>query len=162
MATNLSEPLQQLRDIHLPTPISWWPPAPGWVALAALIILSIAFLIWRHKRAHNQLHYERLALKQLCELETIYQQNKLDATQTLCRLSTLMRQIALLYVPTREIAGLHGEQWLRALDKLFLTNIFSKGAGRVLLDGPYKAHSNTDLTPIFNDVKNWLKGKHHV
>lgn len=162
MVTKLSDPLQQLRDIHLPTPISWWPPAPGWVALATLVTLSIVFLIWRRKRAFNQLHYERLALKQLCELETIYQQDKLDTTQTLCRLSPLMRQIALLYLPTREIAGLHGEQWLQALDKLFMTNLFSQGAGRVLLDGPYKTHNNTDLSPIFNDVKNWLKENHHV
>ena len=27
---NAPDPLQDLRDVHMPDPISWWPPAFGW------------------------------------------------------------------------------------------------------------------------------------
>jgi len=40
---NGQNPLDMLRDIHLPGEVSAWPPAPGWWILA---ILSIAFILW--------------------------------------------------------------------------------------------------------------------
>ncbi|MDD9890866.1 MAG: DUF4381 domain-containing protein, partial [Gammaproteobacteria bacterium] len=39
------ELLAQLADIHLPGEISYWPPAPGWWVLAALLLLGGYFLI---------------------------------------------------------------------------------------------------------------------
>jgi hypothetical protein len=32
------DPLAQLRDWHLPDPIQWWPPAPGWWISAAVFL----------------------------------------------------------------------------------------------------------------------------
>jgi len=43
-----------LRDIHLPDPIGWWPPAPGWSIVLGLLVLAsagLAFALWhRHRR----------------------------------------------------------------------------------------------------------------
>jgi len=33
-------PLVNLKDIHLPPPVSFWPPAPGWWILALLMITT--------------------------------------------------------------------------------------------------------------------------
>ena len=47
-------PLQQLRDVHLPLEPGWWPPAPGWWLLICICIVAVFFLgltAWRgHKR----------------------------------------------------------------------------------------------------------------
>ncbi|MGB5726303.1 MAG: DUF4381 domain-containing protein, partial [Thiogranum sp.] len=42
-----------LRDIHLPDPLSWWPPAPGWWLLLTLLVaiaLLGGYLLHRYRR----------------------------------------------------------------------------------------------------------------
>ncbi|MGB4246521.1 MAG: DUF4381 family protein, partial [Pseudohongiellaceae bacterium] len=34
-----ADPLSQLADIHLPEPIGFWPPAPGWWVLLVLLLV---------------------------------------------------------------------------------------------------------------------------
>ncbi len=50
-----NDPLAQLRDIHLPDPISWWPPAPGWWVLA-VVVLALLFFMTRKVRHTVQYH----------------------------------------------------------------------------------------------------------
>lgn len=42
---NPEDLLSQLRDIHTPDPIGWWPPALGWWCL--LLLCGLAVLAWR-------------------------------------------------------------------------------------------------------------------
>ena len=39
------ELLEQLADIHLPTEISYWPPAPGWWILSILVVRGVIYLL---------------------------------------------------------------------------------------------------------------------
>ena len=39
------ELLEQLADIHLPTEISYWPPAPGWWILSILVVIGVIYLL---------------------------------------------------------------------------------------------------------------------
>jgi hypothetical protein len=50
--------LEQLRDIHLPQAVHWWPPAPGWWIVAALI-LTLTIWLSRYLQARYRRQYFR-------------------------------------------------------------------------------------------------------
>ena len=63
-----SDPLQQLRDVHLPPDPNWWPPAPGWWLLAAVVLAAVAWLIYRMVQAYQRRAPLRTARRLLKEL----------------------------------------------------------------------------------------------
>ncbi|MEP9355352.1 DUF4381 domain-containing protein [Xanthobacter sp. KR7-65] len=54
------DPLAALRDIHLPPEVPVWPPAPGWYALAGLVVLVLIVLAIREWRWRQTLAYKAL------------------------------------------------------------------------------------------------------
>ena len=66
--------LEQLRDIHLPQAVHWWPPAPGWW-LVALVSLALITWLYRYLRARYRRQYFRAESQDLLEqLWARYQQ----------------------------------------------------------------------------------------
>jgi hypothetical protein len=127
-----------LRDIHLPMPVGWWPPALGWWLLAALVLAgatlyAIRFYRTRHKRA---------ALRAMTRLRGALEQGA-EPVACLQYLSTVLRRFAMTSVArTRaaaepHVAGLIGERWLNYLDERWTRTEFSAGLGRQLLAAPY-------------------------
>lgn len=134
--TQLSPPeqtagLENLRDIHLPAPIQWWPPAPGWWILATIIIVSaIALTIWLTRRA-RQRRYRKLALKELQLLYQTWQQQRDDdvfAQST----NRLLKKTALVAFPAADVASLNGADWLDFLDRHLRKPRFTEPAVRAL------------------------------
>lgn len=101
-------PLDQLKDIHLPPEIGIWPPAYGWWILAMVIIsLLVAGFMWLHKR-----HKTRLAKRQaLVELSAI----KKDEHDWPQQLNRLLKRLAITYFPQTVIAKLHDKAWAEFL-----------------------------------------------
>ena len=126
-----------LRDIHLPGPVSWWPPAVGWWFVAGLVLLLAIAGVWWWRRWLGG-RSRRLAL---AELERLAQRPE---AEQLAALSLLLRQAALCSFPRAECAGLHGEAWLAFLDRPFKDRPFSQGVGRCLVDAPYRPNSVID------------------
>lgn len=52
--------LAGLRDIELPAAVPFWPPAPGWIALAGLAVLVLLVLAIREWRFRQTLAYQAL------------------------------------------------------------------------------------------------------
>lgn len=108
--------LAELRDIHLPDPIGWWPPAPGWWILACLLAVALYFL-WRFVQKHRQkvkTHYREDALQ---ELEIIVAQYKAegDSAAYVQQVSALLKRVSLQCYPTEKIASLSGDSWAEFL-----------------------------------------------
>ncbi len=132
--TGSSDPLAALRDIHLPEPISWWPPAPGWWLLSVGLILLV-LLAWFSYRYYQRGAIKRAALNELNQIASHYRE---QPHQLLQQLSQLLRRVALVTQPRSSVAGLSEEAWLAFLDRFTDQQQFTQGVGRVLLHGPYQ------------------------
>lgn len=149
---NQQDPLSQLRDIHLPEPVSWWPPAPGWwlagfISLAALIALFYFLRRWRVKN-----RYRKVALKILSQLDV--QDNELTSLEAI---SELLRRVAIQTFGREKVAALAGEAWLAFLDKTGRTTDFSKGPGRVLGSDLYRPSVEADVEQVQLIARKWIK-----
>jgi hypothetical protein len=149
--------LLDLKDIHEPEAIGWWPPAIGWWILAVLIPLLIILLVWFYKRLTR-----KTALKTAKKmLARIKQDAARDNLQKLGELSVLVRRVAISVSPRAKAAGLTGRQWLEFLDRSVKGLPFSEGIGQLLADAPYRKTPPTELeiSQLIDLCEDWLKAQ---
>lgn len=155
------DPLAQLRDIHLPQSVSWWPPAPGWWLLALLLLVGLAIAarwLW--------LRYQRSAYRRTgaAELEQLFAswQNSADTSAFLQQLNALLKRIALYSFPGADVASMNGTRWTDFLDRQWpgdpgnrADNCFSGGP---LEFGPYAAKpGGIDVAALHRSSLRWLR-----
>ncbi|VAW51376.1 FIG00657500: hypothetical protein [hydrothermal vent metagenome] len=170
----MNEQTLNLKDIHLPEPISWWPLAPGWWILFISIVVIITALFFVIKLYRNK----QLKRDIKAELESIKQQfqQSQNKSQLAKSLSALLRRASISYYPKTTFsgsrtAGLTGEHWLDFLDKTNRktteNNVFKSDAGKVLLNAPYLPDDtennktlNFDALTLINLCESWLLAVH--
>ena len=143
-------PLTNLKDIHLPPAISWWPPAPGWWILAVLFILISVFIVCWLLRSYHRRRPRIEALQLLKDLKSHYK-NSHSALSTLRALSQLLRRTALSLYEQEEVASMQG------LDKTGQTTEFTRGVGNIFGEDLFRSEPDFDLEVLFPLVGKWVK-----
>lgn len=110
-------PLDQLRDIHLPDQIDQFPYAPGWWFLLAIVSIALGFFIYRKLQYRKAIRLLVPAREEL-ELLRALPKEKIDA-QAIATLSGLLKRICLVYFPKRSVAALSGSNWLAFLSEQY-------------------------------------------
>ena len=151
----LQEALKDLRDIHEPDPVSFWPPALGWWLLMLFVIAAIFLIRWQKKRK-KQPKYKKLAIEAFKNISTNYEVQR-NGHKTACELSELIRKIMVLTDDRPDVAGLIDEEWLSYLDEKSDSELFSKGAGRILTTVAYKKESDVDVPGLLEATDVLLK-----
>jgi hypothetical protein len=137
-----------LRDIHLPAAVGWWPPAPGWWVLGALVLAAaIAYGAYYYLARHR-----RVALRALQRVRSALEQGA-EPVACLQSVSTVLRRFAMTTVapdragvPTPDVPGLIGEAWLKYLDSRWNRAGFASASGRRLLAAPYARPNSIERT----------------
>jgi len=124
-----------LRDIHLPPEPSWWPPAPGWWVVAMLLLLLCAWLLRRALR-QRRLRMAQRSLQREFDAACVAHPSSTDAAGQVAALSLLLRRATKQYAP--QALALRDEDWLAFLDDEDTAQPFRRGAGRLMLDGPFR------------------------
>ncbi|ODT98766.1 MAG: hypothetical protein ABS83_03775 [Rhodospirillales bacterium SCN 65-16] len=143
--------LTNLRDIVLPQPVSYWPPAPGWWILAALLLAGLALLVARAVVRHRHDAYRRQALRELAALPS-----PLDAAGAQS-LAAILKRTALVAFPRAETARLTGKEWLRFLDQSGKMQAFETGPAARLPEMALGAQVAGDDKAIRAAARDWIR-----
>jgi hypothetical protein len=125
-----------LRDIHVPLDAPWWPLAPAWWLLIAVLLVALAFASHRVWRAWRVARLRRVLLRAHDELAAAHAAPD-DGAALVAGLSLLLRRASKRHAP--QALRLRDEDWLAFLDGGDPARPFREGPGRLLLDGPYRA-----------------------
>ncbi|MCZ6800066.1 MAG: DUF4381 domain-containing protein [Nitrospirae bacterium] len=150
----MPNPLEQLRDIHLPDPVSWWPPAPGWWILGVLTLGVIAACIWWYRNPTVRAY--RVARNEFIHLREQHLAAQDDVT-LVKDLSVLLRRYALAVFGRQRVASLIGKSWMIFLNETGKTLGFTEGAGKVLQTVPYGGHDPVEAQALLTLVEQWMK-----
>lgn len=151
----LAAELEKLRDIHLPEPISWWPLAPGWWALLALVVVvAIAIAIALHLRART------VRYRALRELETLRRKDDLGLDEAALGIEVLLKRIILQKPQHMALAAAHGTRWVDHL-------VTGPGAmppevARFIAEAPYapvaaNENGGPDRAHLFSSARTWIR-----
>lgn len=136
--------LQNLHDIVIPPPIPFWPPAPGWYLVAALLLGGIAWLVVRLVGRHRRNAYRRAALAELA------------GASTLTQLVEILKRTALAAYPRRQVAGLTGEAWTRWLAETADREV-PPPVAEVLTRGVYARSDDRDRSEVSAFCAGWIR-----
>lgn len=152
-------PLDQLKDIHLPEQVNWWPLAPGWWGVIALAFIGLLLLVKWFVHIKRRRIQVGVVMSALNDLEQDLANATIDDKAWLEGLSALMRQVAISKHGRKQAAGLVGHAWLSYLDDTGNTTQFTQGAGQVLASFPYQKTVDLDRESLLALSRQWLKAQ---
>lgn len=146
----------QLKDIHLPATPDIWPLALGWWLLIALFLVVLIYLLLALKKYLRIRKHKKLLFVELAQLEKKLKDSP-DKSH-IAETNILLRRLALAYYPNINVASLTGKEWLGFLDQSGNTQSFTKGAGRILIEAPYRSgqlenYNGDEFIPL---IRNWV------
>lgn len=159
-----AELLAQLADIHLPGEISYWPPAPGWWILAALII---ATAIWSVIVIGRKIRQRRICSFALQELESIHHDylasdkatKEADNAANLLfvnQFNAVIRRVALWHYPDGGIASLGGEAWVDFIREKGDSSAMTEEIAKVISHGRFMPSCQVDTNQLLTFGQQWI------
>ena len=150
---NPTDPLANLRDIHLPGDVSWWPLAPGWWLLIVVVLaLSVwGIMKWLQWRKRQMLMHEVKA--ELHRIQSDYTEHQ-TARTLVTDCSQLLRRLVVLRIGRESGANLTGQDW-----RNYLSDVQSEAQAddtylQLLSDGQYQRTVVLDNPQRFSDWVN--------
>ena len=142
--TNLVDLMAELIPPPEPAPISLMPQTLGWPILIALLAVLTFLVLRRVMRARQAEAYRKTALAALGTSGSDPE-----------KVALILRQTALTAFPRKDVASLHGQDWLAFLDATSEQPSFQGPDGNALITLPYSdASSLPDATVAL--VRHWI------
>ncbi len=159
--------LNQLQDIQLPEPTSWWPLAFAWWILILSVSSVLIGLVWYFREQRKRNAYRREAQEAL-SLIMHPKESNVPINEQVLAINSLLKQVALTTYGRVNVAKLNDQAWLDFLKKN-ASFIEQPIALKELFKLAYQAPT-TDKTLLINHqelltawqiyAQKWIKGHH--
>jgi Domain of unknown function (DUF4381) len=154
IAPELAKQLEQLKDIHLPPGISWWPLAPGWWLLAGLVIAAALAVV-----TINYIRRRTIRYRALNELNDLRRDESIAAATAAERIAILLKRIVVQRNETKSLGVEHGHRWIDRLTQQ--PGGMPADVARFLALAPY-AHAelianSPDRSTLFTAADRWIR-----
>ncbi|MEM9237717.1 MAG: DUF4381 domain-containing protein [Verrucomicrobiota bacterium] len=137
--------LSRLHDISVPPEVSWWPLAPGWLALIAVTAIAISYYFYRSFVRWRRNAYRREAAAAL------------ESADSAKQIVEILRRTALAVSSRENVAKLQGSDWPDWLAEQATTNL-SPSIRSSISEGLYQpTSSSTDLTELRRFAVAWIR-----
>jgi hypothetical protein len=147
-----SDWLSQLAPAHAPTPVGWWPPAPGWWAIAVLLLLTAAAVVYRFSRPAGRLR--RVALRELRAIEAAAH----DDARLAAEAEHLLRRYAVAAYGRKTVARLSGAAWLAFVVEHGGTQLAGT-TGQAMLLAAYGGQARIDRRRLLDGVRAFIRAR---
>lgn len=154
--------IDQLQELALPAPVSYWPQTWGWALLAGLLLAGLLLWALLRVRRWRQDRYRREALARLAELErALGDQGR--GVQALRELPELLKRVALSMPGAPAVAPLHAADWQAFLVAHARTPLPADFAWQLaqLAYAPDAQLHGIDAAALIGYSRNWVE-HHHV
>lgn len=156
------ELLAQLADIHLPEPVSLWPPAPGWWILAVLLLIGLIYLGRQMVAARTR---RKICEYALGELESCYQKlvgsndTNLDELKLryLNEVNSVLRRVALVHFPQSNVASLGGVAWVDFIRQTGDSTLLDDDIASALSHGRFQTKCDVNADALYGLGQAWIR-----
>ena len=156
---NGQDPLAQLRDIHLPATSGWWPPAPGWWAVSALALITLAALAWLWRNHHKHNLWKRQARTELAELARQAEQARHEP-RWFSELNSLLKRVARRTHTSRHPESMTGRQWIDfLLETLPKDRIAARDTAEALVAAAWQPKPDLEPRDALAFASLWLEAQ---
>lgn len=138
--------LDLLHDLVAPPDVAWWPPAPGWYVVIAILLLGGILVLARLVSRYRADAYRRAALLELASLE--------DPAS----IAELLRRTAMAVAPRATVVQLKGSAWLDWLARN-CPEPLPEALRAQLTTGVYgRPDANNDFNALREYAARWIRG----
>ena len=145
--------LQDMHGIIVPTSVGWWPLAPGWWILGALVLAVMIVLIASLRRHRQRKAYKQVALIMFDALDSCTDQNLVSEA------NRVLKWTALMAFPEKQmqINPLFGDAWVDWLNQHSNTPIFTNTCAEALGHGGYRSGLPCSREELLACTRRWLR-----
>ncbi len=160
-----ANPLSQLADIHLPEPVGFWPPAPGWWILFFLLCAAI---FWAARRYYAGWKLTRARLFAIAELDkqlaALRRQSEGRPPEDIAALNlvfvsdvnAVLRRVAIKNFPHENFASLGGTAWISFLRNHGDASLLDDSLALTLSEGRFARDWEVDADRLYGMAHQWI------